>query len=58
MRRVLGLHKVSRRIARIYFYEFKRQRGNRWDSALLNANGTKRPAYHAFKRGLKGVARR
>ncbi len=58
VRRVLDLHKVSRRIARIYFYEFKRQRGNRWDSALLNANGTKRPAYHVFKRGLKRVARR
>ena len=58
VRRVLDLHKVSRRIARIYFYEWKRQRGNRWDSALLNANGTKRPAFHVFKRGLKRVARR
>jgi hypothetical protein len=57
VRRVLGLAKVSRRIARIYFYEWKRQRGNRWDSALLNANGTKRPAYHALRRGLKRVAR-
>jgi hypothetical protein len=58
VKRVLALGRVSRRIARIYFYEWRKQRGNRWDSALLNANGTKRPAYRALKRGLKRGARR
>ena len=58
VKRVLALGRVSRRIARIYFYEWRKQPGNRWDSALLNADGTLRPAYRALKRGLRRGARR
>ena len=57
--RVYRLARLSRRIARIYFYEWQAQPRNRWDSAFVNADGTLRPAYYALKRGLKnGVARR
>ena len=58
VKRVLKLGRVSRRIDRIYFYEWRRQPGNRWDSALLDADGRKRPAYRALKRGLRRAARR
>jgi hypothetical protein len=52
--RAYRLARSSRRIERIYFYEWKHQPKNRWDSAFLNANGTKRPAYRALQR-LLGV---
>jgi polysaccharide biosynthesis protein PslG len=50
--RAYRLARSSRRIERIYFYEWKQQRKNRWDSAFLDANGTKRPAYRALLRLL------
>jgi hypothetical protein len=57
VKRVYKIAKSSRRIARVYFYEWAKKKGNRWDSAFLEANGTLRPAYHALKRGLRsGVA--
>jgi hypothetical protein len=53
IKRVYQIAKSSRRITRVYFYEWAKKRGNRWDSAFVEANGTLRPAYHALKRGLR-----
>ena len=58
--RVYRIAKSSRRITRVYFYEWARKTGNRWDSAFVERNGRLRPAYRALKRGLRsggGVAR-
>ena len=52
--RAFRLARGSRRIERLYYYEWKKQPKNRWDSAFLNADGTQRPAYRALKR-LLGV---
>jgi hypothetical protein len=52
--RVFKIARSSRRVTRVYFYEWKKQPKNRWDSAFLNANGTLRPAYHVLARGLRG----
>ena len=38
-KRVYKIAKSSRRIARVYFYEWAKKRGNRWDSAFLETNG-------------------
>jgi Glycosyl hydrolase catalytic core len=51
--RVFTLADLSSRIARIYFYQWKAERRSRWDSALLNADGTPRPALTALRRGLQ-----
>jgi hypothetical protein len=53
IKRVYQIAKSSRRITRVYFYEWAKKRGNRWDSAFVEANGRLRPAYHALKRGLR-----
>jgi hypothetical protein len=53
VKRVYKIAASSRRITRIYFYEWQAQPKNRWDSAFLNADGSLRPAYHALKRGLR-----
>jgi hypothetical protein len=50
--RAYKLARSNRRIQRIYFYEWKKQRGNRWDSAFLDGSGRKRPAYRALERIL------
>jgi hypothetical protein len=50
--RAYRIARSSRRIQRMYYYEWKKQPRNRWDSAFLNANGTQRPAYRALKRLL------
>jgi hypothetical protein len=42
-----------RRVTRVYFYEWKKQPKNRWDSAFLDANGKLRPSYYALARGLR-----
>jgi hypothetical protein len=55
VRRVFELAKSYRRIKRIYFYQWKRTRGRAWDSAFLNANGTRRPAYRALQKGLRNL---
>jgi Glycosyl hydrolase catalytic core len=57
VRRVYGLARANRRITRVYFYEWRQNPKNRWDSALLDRHGKRRPAYRAFKYGLR-VARR
>jgi Glycosyl hydrolase catalytic core len=51
--RVFKIARSNRRIQRVYFYEFKKQRKNRWDSALLDANGKPRPAYFTLRRQLR-----
>jgi hypothetical protein len=53
VRRIYNLAQRQRRISRIYFYEWRANPRNRWDSAFMNADGTPRPAYHALKRGLR-----
>jgi polysaccharide biosynthesis protein PslG len=53
--RVFRIARKNRRIQRVYFYEWRKQPQNRWDSALLDANGRKRPAYHTLQRLLRGL---
>ena len=60
VKRVYKVAKSSRRVKRIYFYEWAKKQGNRWDSAFVEANGKPRPSYRALKRGLRargGAAR-
>ncbi len=60
VKRVYQIAKSSRRITRVYFYEWAKKKGNRWDSAFIETNGTLRPSYQALKRGLRvtgGAAR-
>jgi hypothetical protein len=60
VRRVYQIAKSSRRITRVYFYEWAKKKGNRWDSAFIETNGKLRPSYHALRRGLRvtgGAAR-
>jgi len=56
VKRVYKIAKSSRRIKRIYFYEWAKKKGNRWDSAFLETNGRLRPSYRALKRGLRSGA--
>jgi polysaccharide biosynthesis protein PslG len=53
VKRVYTIAKSSRRIARVYFYEWAKKKGNRWDSAFVERNGALRPSYHALKRGMR-----
>jgi hypothetical protein len=53
IKRVYKIAKSSRRITRIYFYEWAKKKGNRWDSAFVERNGQVRPSYRALKRGLR-----
>ena len=56
VKRVYTIAKSSRRITRVYFYEWAKKKGNRWDSAFVEANGALRPSYRALKRGLRSGA--
>jgi polysaccharide biosynthesis protein PslG len=51
--RVFKIARASRRIQRVYFYEWRKQPKNRWDSAFLDANGRPRPAYFTLRRHLR-----
>jgi hypothetical protein len=53
IKRVYNIAKSSRRIKRVYFYEWAQKKGNRWDSAFVERNGAVRPSYRALKRGLR-----
>ena len=45
--------RVSRRLKRMYVYHWRAAKGNRlWDSGLLSASGTRRPAYFIFFKAL------
>jgi hypothetical protein len=57
VRRVLQIARSNRRIARVYFYEWRANPKNRWDSAFLDARGKLRPAYRALKQTLRGGRR-
>jgi hypothetical protein len=56
VKRVYKIAKSSRRIARVYFYEWAKKKGNRWDSAFLETNGKLRPSYIALRNGLRSGA--
>jgi hypothetical protein len=53
VKRVYKIAKASRRITRVYFYEWAKKKGNRWDSAFVETNGKLRPSYYALRRGLR-----
>jgi hypothetical protein len=53
VKRVFTLAKKNRRIKRIYFYQWKAERGSHWDSAFLDRHGKRRPAYYALRNGLR-----
>jgi hypothetical protein len=53
VKHVYRIARRHRRVVRIYFYEWRAQPDNRWDSAFVDADGTLRPAYRALKRGLR-----
>ena len=57
VKRVFALARSSRRIQRVYFYQWRHVKDRSWDSAFLSANGKKRPAFYALRRGLKKNAR-
>jgi hypothetical protein len=54
VKRIFSLARSSRRIKRIYFYQWRRTPG-RWDSAFVAKNGKRRPAYYTLR---KAVGRR
>jgi hypothetical protein len=45
---LLSLARRYPRITRVYHYEWQTAPTDTWDSALINANGTPRPAYHVL----------
>jgi hypothetical protein len=53
VRRVFALARASRRIKRIYFYQWRHVPDSHWDSAFVSANGKRRPAYYALRAGLR-----
>jgi hypothetical protein len=54
LKRVFALAKIApRRINRIYFYQWRQARGERWDSAFLDARGRSRPVLFALRSALK-----
>jgi hypothetical protein len=54
VRRAMRIARSSRRIERVYFYEWRHDPANRWDSAFRNTDGTPRPAYTALHEILRG----
>jgi hypothetical protein len=52
VKRVFALARASRRIKRIYFYQWRHVKNRAWDSAFVSANGKRRPAYYALRAGL------
>jgi hypothetical protein len=52
VRRVFTIARASRRITRVYFYQWQQITGASWDSAFLNADGTVRPALKALRSEL------
>jgi hypothetical protein len=53
VKRIFKLAKSSRRIKRIYFYQWLFDRGSHWDSAFIDRHGKRRPAYFALRKGLR-----
>jgi hypothetical protein len=57
VRRVIRLARANRRITRVYFYEWRANPKNRWDSAFVDADGKLRPAYRTLKQTLRAARR-
>jgi Glycosyl hydrolase catalytic core len=57
VRRTYRLARAHRRITRVYFYHWRADPKNRWDSAFLDRHGSPRPAYRALRRTLRGARR-
>jgi Glycosyl hydrolase catalytic core len=53
VKRVFEIARSSRRIKRIYFYQWRHVRKSHWDSAFVSANGKRRPAYRVLRNELK-----
>jgi len=53
VKRIFKLAKSSRRIKRIYFYQWLYDKGSHWDSAFIDRHGKRRPAYFALRKGLR-----
>jgi hypothetical protein len=53
VRRVFELARSSRRIKRIYFYQWRHDPSQSWDSAFVSADGRRRPAYDALRAALR-----
>ena len=53
VKRIFKLAKSSRRIKRIYFYQWLYDPGSHWDSAFIDRHGKRRPAYFALRKGLR-----
>ena len=51
--RIFKLANQSRRIKRIYFYQWRFDPRSHWDSAFIARNGKRRPAYFALRKGLR-----
>jgi hypothetical protein len=53
VKRIFKLAKSSRRIKRLYFYQWLYDPESHWDSAFIARNGKRRPAYFALRKGLR-----
>ncbi|MEA2291889.1 MAG: hypothetical protein QOF17_909 [Solirubrobacteraceae bacterium] len=53
VKRVFALAKLSKRIKRVYFYQWRHATKNRWDSAFVDEHGKPRPALAALRSGLR-----
>jgi hypothetical protein len=53
VKRVFTLAKMSSRIRRVYFYQWKEEPSQRWDSAFVTRHGKARPALSALRAGVK-----
>jgi hypothetical protein len=52
VRRVFAIARAAPRIRRIYFYQWRHDASQRWDSAFVSASGRRRPAYYALRAEL------
>jgi hypothetical protein len=52
VRRVFALARASRRIKRMYFYQWRHDGSEKWDSAFLSKRGKRRPAFYALRAEL------
>jgi hypothetical protein len=53
VRRVFALARSTRRIRRVYFYQWRHDGSDRWDSAFLSKGGKRRPAFYALRAELR-----
>jgi hypothetical protein len=53
VKRIFQLARSSKRIKRLYFYQWRAVRHSHWDSAFLTRKGKPRPAYYTLRFQLK-----